>query len=145
MIVHLLALSLVATADPAVKLTVHTGHFEKISSGLKGDASFQVFTEFAAFEKVLGVVPSVGPRKANQVTAATFQDHDLLVVIKRGKAIVTYTEVSVTSDGSTLTLSYKTDTGTPGTAEFASPLVVSVPKGKAGSVKYQENGKEVGK
>lgn len=145
MIAHLLALSLVVTADPAVKLTVHTGHFEKNSSGLKGDASFRVFTDFATFEKVLGTVPSVGPRKANPVTAATFQDHDLVVVIKRGKAITTYSEVSTTSDDTTLTLSYKTDVGTPGTAEFASPLVVAVPKGKAASVKFVENGKEVGK
>lgn len=126
------------------KLVIHTGHFEKKSSGLKGDASFRVFTDFAAFEKVLGTVPSVGPRKANPVTATTFQDHDVIVVIKRGKAITTYTEVAVTSDSSTLTLSYKTDTGTPGTAEFGSPLVVAVPKGKAGSMKYLENGKEVG-
>lgn len=145
MIVHLLALSLVAAADPTVKLTVHTGHFEKNSSGLKGEASFRVFTDLATFEKVLGSVPPVGPRKANPVTEVTFQNHDLVVVIKRGRAITTFTEVSVTSDGSTLSLCYKAEAGTAGAAEFASPLVVAVPKGKAAGVKYLENGKEVGK
>jgi hypothetical protein len=143
-IAQLLALSLIASADPAVTATIHTGHFEKNSSGLKGDASFLMFTDFAAFEKVLGTTPPVGVRRPNPMTEAGFKDVLVAVVIKRGKAVTTYSEVTAVADGTTLTLKYKADAGTPGTATFASPLVVGVPRGKLTKVVFVENGKEVG-
>lgn len=132
-------------ADPSFKSTIHTGHYEKKSSGLSGDNSYLVFENFQAFEKVLGTTPSIGPRKSNPVTEGTFQNHEVVVVIKRGKAVAIFTEVSATVDNSVLTLSFKADAGTPGTAIFASSLVVAVPKGLASRVRYLDGGREVSK
>lgn len=136
-------LALVLAADPPA-FTVHTGHFEKNSSGLSGDASFLLFTSADAFDKVFGAVPPVGVRKPNSVNAVAFDKNAVAAVIRRGKAVVTYTEVSVKFDGGTATVKYSTEAGTPGTATFASPLVVSFPKGTVTKVVFVENGKEVG-
>lgn len=136
-------LALVLAADPPAFI-VHTGQFEKNSSGLSGDASFLLFTSADAFDKVFGTVPPVGVRKPNPVSAGTFDKNLVAAVIRRGKAVVTYTEVSVKVDGDTATVKYSTEAGTPGTAMFASPLVVSFPKGAVTKVVFVENGKEVG-
>jgi hypothetical protein len=135
-------LAFVLAADPPT-LTVHTGHVEKKGSGLSGEASFLLFTDFAAFEKAFGTAPAIGVRKPNPVTKATFDTHAVAAVVKRGKAMVAYTEVTTKADGDTLTVSYKTQPGTPGTVDVACPLVVSVPKGVTKAV-FVENGKEVG-
>ena len=63
---------------------------------------------------------------------------------EKPKAITTYTEVSTKTDGDTLTVTFKSEAGKPGTANFASPLVVAVPKGKIAKVVFVENGKEIG-
>jgi hypothetical protein len=133
--------------DKKPEFTVHTGHFEKNTSGLKGDASFLLYKDAAEFEKVFGTVPPAGlgaGRKSNPVTKEVLDKMMVVAVIKRGKAITTYTEVSATADGETLTVKYTAETGAPGTATFASPLVVAVPKGKITKVVFVENGKEVG-
>ena len=146
MIVYLLGVSLALTtsADRTVNATIHTGHFEKNSSGLIGDASFLLFTDYAAFERVLGTTSPVGVRRPNPMTEAGFKDQLVAAVIKRGKAVTTYSEVTATADGSTLMVKYKAEVGTPGMATFASPLVVAVPKGQLTKVVFVENGKEVG-
>jgi hypothetical protein len=136
-------LALALTADPPA-FTVHTGQFEKNSSGLSGDASFLLFTSVETFGKVFGTVPPVGVRKPSPVPAGAFGKNAVAAVIRRGKAVVTYTDVSVKIDGDTATVKYSTEAGTPGTATFASPLVVSFPKGAVTKVVFVENGKEVG-
>jgi hypothetical protein len=132
--------------DPG--FTVHTGHFEKNNSGLKDEPSLLVFTDLDAFDKVFGTIPAAGlgggVRKNNPVTKEVFDTQLVAAVVKRGKAITTYTEVSTRADGDTLTVAFKSEEGKPGTATFASPLVVSVPKGKVTKVVFVENGKEIG-
>ncbi len=134
---------LALAADPPA-FTVHTGHFEKNSSGLSGDASFLLFTSAEAFDKVFGTVPPVGVRKPSPVNTGAFDKTVVAAVVRRGKAVVTYTEVSVKIDGDTATVKYSSEAGTPGTATFASPLVVSLPKASVTKVVFVENGKEVG-
>jgi hypothetical protein len=136
-------LAFALAADPPA-FTAHTGHFEKNSSGLSGDASFLRFTSADSFDQVFGTVPPVGVRKPSPVTAGVFDKNAVAAVVRRGRAVVTYTEVSVKTDGDTATVRYSTETGTPGTATFASPLVVSFPKGMVSKVVFVENGKEVG-
>jgi hypothetical protein len=135
-------LALALAADPPT-LAVHTGHVERKGSELSGEVSFLLFTDFAAFEKAFGTAPAVGIRKPNPVTKATFDTSAVAAVVKRGKAVVVYTEVTAKADGDTLTVSYKTQPGTPGTADVACPLVVAVPIGVTKAV-FVENGKEVG-
>lgn len=130
------------------EFTVHTGHFEKNTSGLKDEPSLLILTDDAAFGKVFGTVPPAGlgggARKNNPVTKEVFEKNVVVAVIKRGKAITTYTEVSTKADGETLTVSFKSEAGKEGTATFASPLIVAVPKGKITKVVFVENGKEIG-
>jgi len=125
------------------------GQFEKNNSGLKGDSSFLLLSDHAAFEKVFGTVPPAGlgknlGRKTVPVTKATFDTSLVAVVIKRGDAVTTYSDIAAYLDGDTVTVTYTADTGKPSTAKFASPLFVAVPKDKVKKVVFVENGKEVG-
>lgn len=129
----------VAADPPAV--VVHTGHAAK--AGRTTDTTFHLFADLPAFEASFGTLPTVGQRKPNPVTTATFDTRRVAAVVTRGKAVVVFTEVSAKADGDTLTVSYKTQTGTPGAVDLACPLVVSVPKGTA-KVVFVQNGKEVG-
>ena len=130
------------------EFVVHTGHFEKNNSGLKDEPSLLLITSSDDFEKVFGTVPPAGlgggGKKNNPVKKDDFDTEVVAAVIKRGKAITTYTEVSTKTDGETLTVSCKSVEGNAGTATFASPLIVSVPKGKVKTVVFVENGNEIG-
>ena len=126
------------------------GHFEKNNSGLKGDSSFLLIPDTAAFDKVFGTVPPAGlgkqppGRKTVPVTKATFETSLVAAVVKRGDAVTTYSDVAAYLDGDTVTVTYTAETGKPSTAKFASPLFVAVPKDKVKKVVFVENGKEVG-
>jgi hypothetical protein len=148
--VALLLLTPVAFAEDKKEpdFNVHTGHFEKNTSGLKDEPSLLLLGDDDAFGKVFGTVPPAGlgggVRKNNPVTKDLFEKQLVAAVIKRGKAITTYTEVGTKTDGETLTVTFKSEEGKPGTATFASPLIVAVPKGKITKVVFVENGKEIG-
>jgi hypothetical protein len=128
--------------------TVHTGHFEQNTSGLKDEPSLLLLADDDAFGKVFGTVPPAGlgggVRKPNPVTKDVFEKNVVAAVIKRGKAITTYVEVGTWIDGETLTVTFKSEEGKPGTATFASPLIVAVPKGKFTKVVFVGNGMEIG-
>lgn len=147
-VVTALPLALLADDTKAPGFTVHTGHYEKKDSGLKDEPSLLLLTDSDAFGKVFGTIPPAGfgggVRKNNPVTKDTFDKSLVAAVIKRGKAITTYTEVTTKTEGDTLTVSFKSEAGKEGTATFASPLVVAVPKGKIARVVFVENGKEIG-
>lgn len=145
----LLVPALLRADDPKPPaFTVHTGHFEKNTSGLTDEPSLLLLKDDADFGKVFGAVPPSGlgggARKNNPVTKDVFDANVVVAVIKRGKAITTYTEVSTKTEGETLTVTFKSEEGKPGNAAFASPLVVAVPKGKIAKVVFVENGKEIG-
>ena len=125
-----------------VEFDVHTGHFEKNNSGLKGDASFLAFTDRPAFDKIFGVGATM--KKQNFVPRDAFDKKMVVAVIHRGKAIWTYKVEKVTADGDTLYVQYEATPGKEGTATYASPLIVSVDKGKYTSVVFIENGKKAG-
>ena len=66
------------------------------------------------------------------------------VKITRGPAVTTYGDVSGASADGQFTLKYKSATGPAGTATFASPLLVVVPKeGLKGAI-FADDGAEVG-
>lgn len=124
--------------------TIRTGHFEKNNSGLKGERSFLILRDYDAFEKVFGTVPPLGKQKNNPVTKADFEKSVVVAVITRGPAVTSYGDVSGTSADGQFTLKYKSVTGPAGTATFASPLLVVVPKeGLKGTI-FADDGAEVG-
>jgi hypothetical protein len=148
-----LALPLLVRAAPAphedtakgkeVKFDVHHGHFEKNNAGLKGDSSYLVFTDREAFDKIFGAAAIM--RKQNFVPKDAFDKKMVVAVIKRGKAVTEYKVEKVTADDGTLYVQYTAKMGTPGSATFASPLIVSMDKDKYKSVVFIENGKKAEK
>lgn len=127
-----------------VEFAVHGGHFEKNNAGLKGDQSFLLLTTNDAFDKIFGAGFVMG-KKPPVVPKDAFDKNVVIATIKRGNAITTYDVERVTLDkDGTLYVQYKATTGAPGTATFASPMIVSVPKDKVKKVSFIENGKTVG-
>ncbi|HEY1190171.1 MAG TPA: hypothetical protein VGE74_21170, partial [Gemmata sp.] len=98
------------------------------------------------FDKVFAARPPLmGGKKAKVLPAGAFDKHFVAAVVKRGNAITTYAVKTVTLDkDGTVYVQYEATAGPAGTATFASPLVVSVPKAGAKKVTFVENGKTVG-
>jgi hypothetical protein len=120
----------------------HSGYFESNKSGLKGDASYLTFTDQAAFDKIFGKAVVMGS-KAKFLPKDAFDSKMALAVIKRGKEVWTYDVEKVTADEGTIYVQYKATSKDGGGAMFASPMVVSIDKGKYTSVVFLENGKKV--
>jgi hypothetical protein len=149
-------LALLATLHPAsarpdeakgekVEYTVYPDYFEKNDAGLKGDRSFLAFTTKEAFEKVFALRPPLmGGKKSVPLPDNTFGKKLVAAVVTRGPAVTTYTVEKVTSDGETIYVQYKAEAGKPGSATFASPLVVAADRGKAAKVVFIENGRTAG-
>jgi len=147
MLVGLACLVGPATAQdqPKVEFTEHKGHFERNDSGLKGPTSFLLFTDKAAFDKIFGTTPPLMKEAGiNRLPAGTFEKGCVVAVITRADAITQYSDVKATAKGTTLTVSYKSKTGPAGSAKFASPLILALPKEKYKEVVFVEDGKEVG-
>jgi hypothetical protein len=126
--------------------TIHTGHFVRNDTG-EDARSLYLCSDQDAFEKLFGTVPPLngnGGRKTNPVKDDVFEKNMVVVVVIRAMAITTYNEVSTKVDGEKLVVSYKCETGKAGSASYASPLIVSVPKGAWKTATFFENGKEVG-
>jgi hypothetical protein len=124
-----------------VKFTVYNGYFQSNKAGLKGPASYLVFTDEAAFNKVFGKAAVMGQKKT-YLPMGAFESKMVVAVIKRGNALWTYKVDKVTADKGTLTVHYEAKSGRPSTARFASPLIISVDKDKYSSVVFVENGKK---
>jgi acetyl esterase len=130
------------TAMP-VDYAVHSGHFEKNDSGLKGVASYLLLDNRKSFEKIFGVAFTAGP-KPNIVAADAFTARSVVAVIKRGGEVWDYKVEGVTSEEDRLTVRYTATAKDGSGARFASPLVVSVPKKAYKQVLFIENGQQVG-
>jgi hypothetical protein len=135
----------VAATGEKLAYEVHSGYFESNQSGLKGESSYLTFTDPKAFEKVFGIGVVMG-KKPRLLPKDAFESHLVVAVIKRGKSIWDYKVEKVTEDEGTVYVQY---TASPrdggGSATFASPLILSVPKGKYSSVVFLENGKKAAK
>ena len=131
------------TKEKSVPFEQHSGYFESNKSGLKGPASYLVFTDKADFDKVLGVAFTMG-RRPNVLPRDAFKTRMVVAVIKRGDSIWTYKVEKATEKEGVLTVAYQaTSKGGGETARFASPLIVSLGKGNYTSVVFVENGKKV--
>jgi len=142
-----LALPILAEEKPAkgdkVEYQAYTVYFEKNTSGLKGDVSYLAVTDRPKFDSLFGFGRTMGP-KPDLLPADAFEKKMVVGVIKRGNAITTYKVDGVTAADGVLQVSYTATTGKPGSAKFASPLIIAVPKGTCKSVDFIENGKKVG-
>jgi hypothetical protein len=128
-----------------VDYDIHGGYFESNKSGLTGDSSYLAFASPKAFDAVFGVAKVPG-EKPRFLPKDAFDTKVVVAVVKRGKSIYDYKVEKVTNDDGVLSVQY---TAAPqesgGTATFATPLILSVDKGKYDSVTFIENGKTVAK
>jgi len=118
-------------------------YFEKNNSGLKGEASFLALPDKESFDKVFGIGFVMG-KKPPVLKDDDFDKKLVVAVIKRGNAPVKYKVDSVMAAGDGLRVIYTSKAGEPGTAKYASPLIVAVDKCKYKSVTFIENAKKVG-
>jgi hypothetical protein len=143
--VMVLAPALSRADEKKVEYTVQgPGYFESNKSGLTGDSSHLVFTDKKSFDGVFRTLFVPGG-KAKLLPKDAFDTKIVIATIKRGTSVYTYKVEKLTADDGVLKLSY-TATGKDGggSARFASPLIVSLQKGKYTSVEFIENGKKVG-
>ncbi|MFM7150887.1 MAG: hypothetical protein ACKO23_13680 [Gemmataceae bacterium] len=134
----------VIASDETVPFTVFGPYFERNDSGLKGSESHLVIGDakkFGAtfgFGFVMGARPDLVPD--NHFTAGNL----VVAAIKRGTMVFTYKVEKVTLADGKLTVRYQaTGRDGGGTASFASPMVVGVPKKNVSEVVFVENGKKV--
>jgi len=130
-----------------IRFQSHSGHFEKNNSGLKGDSSYLSILDQAAFDKVFGSVPPLGGKKHNWLPQDAFKTDQVIAVIKRGPSTYTFSTISVASDAKTITVKFTSKAGDPGagTAQFATPMILSIPQMKGREIVFVENGKEAAK
>ncbi len=121
---------------------VHDGYF--VSNKFERDkpASFVAIQDRKRFDEVFGVAFVMGD-KSNRLKPDAFKSKMVVSAIKRGPAVTTYKVTSVTVHKGTLYLRYDAKPGVPGSATFACPLIVSVPKGSYSAVVFLENEKPV--
>jgi len=138
-----------ATAAPesparAVKFSVHTGYFVSNKFEPKAATSFALIEDQAGFDKIFGAAV-VQQDQSLRLPPDAFASHLVAAVIHRGKDMVTYTMESVMQEEKTLSIRYTTKREPSATAEFACPLIVSLPKGGFETVRFSENGREIRK
>jgi len=141
----LLAAAFAPTPEVAT-LAVRTWgpYFESNKSGLKGDSSFLVITDADKMAAVLRPVPPIGGRKTESVPKDAFDKSIILAVIKRGTQTYDYTFVKAEARDGVVRVEIKSVAkGDPnGSATFATPYVLTIPKGKWKSVEFIDNGKK---
>ena len=142
-----LGLERVRAADPPanaapIPFETHDGYF--VSNKFEPDAaeSFVVVRDQKAFDEVFGS-GFVMNDKHHRLPAKAFESKMVVAAIKRGKAVWTYKVESVTAEAGVLTVRYSATSVPQPTAEFASPLILSVPKGDYSSVRFVDGEKLV--
>jgi uncharacterized membrane protein len=149
---YLLALTVLAASGPAapapapeptkLAFDTYSGYF--VSNKFEPDAaeSYVGLADQAKFDSVFGVAMVMGD-KSHRLAKDAFDSNLVLAVIKRGKAVWEYKVEGVMLDKGVVQLRYTATKKTSDSATFASPLIVSIPKGPYTSIEFVEDGKVV--
>ena len=126
----------------AVPHVAYDGYF--VSNEFEPNAvdSFVVIRDQAAFDSVFGVAAVMFDR-SHRLPANAFQSNMVVAAIHRGHSNITYRNVHVTRDGTVLRVSYTTKEQRSALTEYASPLILSVPRDNYSAASFVENGKMV--
>lgn len=123
---------------------VYNSYFVSNKADLKGESSYLTFTDQTGLDRVLRPAPpNIGQKRA-YLPKDVFDSKMVVAVIKRGNKIWQYKVEKVTADSGTLYVQYTTTSKDGGTATFASPLILTVDRGKFTSVVFIENGEKAG-
>jgi acylphosphatase len=133
-----------ASAAETVKLRfdAYSGYF--VSNQFEPDAaeSFLVLDNQEQFDKVFGVA-AVMQDKSHRLAKDAFKSGVVLAAIKRGQAVWEFKVEGVAAENGVVSLRYTSTAQKSDTATFASPLIVSIPKGSYTAVRFVENQKPV--
>jgi hypothetical protein len=125
-----------------VHYTVYDGYFVSNEFEPAAAASFLILPDQAAFDRVFGVAAVMFDR-SHRLPANIFRSHFVIAAIHRGHANVRYRVVKVTHDETVLRVSYATKQQPTPMTEYASPLILSVPRDNYSDVAFIENGSPV--
>jgi gluconolactonase len=131
-----------AAAPAQLAFDTYTGYF--VSNKFEPDAaaSFVVVRDPERFDEVFR--PAFVMRdKSHRLPKDAFQSLLVVAAIKRGNALVEYKVEGVSEAKGVVELRYTTAETKRGSATFACPLIVSIPKGKYAAVRFIENGAAV--
>ncbi len=113
LVITCVPLALIAAFAPApdadakkVEYTLHANYFEARESGLRGSASYLVFSEREAFDRIFGV-GFVRGKPTQVLPRDVFETRFVAAVIKRGDTLWEYKVEKVTAEGDTLTVRYQ--------------------------------------
>lgn len=123
------------------QFTVHDGYFASNQFEPNAPESFVLLKNQVEFDKVFGV-GFVMRDKAKRLPKDAFSSSDVVGLIKRGNSLWTYTVDGIGEKDGVLEVRYSAKEMKQPGAQFASPLIVSVPKLDFKSVRFIENGKE---
>jgi hypothetical protein len=123
-----------------ISFDVHNGYFVSNKFEPNKPASFVVIVDQATFNRVFGVA-FVMRDKSHRLPPKAFDTKMVMAAIKRGKAIWEFKVESVNEQAGVLTLRYTATSKTRDSAEYACPLIVSIPRRDYAAVQFVENGK----
>lgn len=129
-------------ATQPVAFDVYGGYFVSNQFEPAAPRSFVVARDRAAFDAVFGAGFVMGDR-SHRLADDAFDKSIVLAVIKRGNQLWNFSMTDATSADGVLTVSYTAKADPPGSAEFSSSLIASVPKADYREIRFQENGKVV--
>lgn len=130
------------TGPMTLPYETYSGYF--VSNKFESDAaeSFVVLTGQEEFDKVFGAAFVMGD-KSRRLAKDAFKSLMVVAAIKRGKAVWEYKVERVTEANGVVELRYTATEKKSDSATFASPLIVSIPRGKYVAVRFVVNGKTV--
>jgi hypothetical protein len=102
-----------------------------------------VFTDRQNFDQAFGVARVMG-KPPRFLPGDAFEKQIVAAAIHRGKMFWNYQVNKVEAEGGVVTIHYRTETRAGGSASFACPLIVLLPRADFTTVKFVENDKPLG-
>ena len=131
-----------AAFEVKLPFDTYSGYFVSNKFEPNAAESFVVITDQEQFDKVFGVAMVMGD-KSHRLPKDIFKANIVLAAVKRGKAVWDFKVECVTVKDGVVELRYSAKSKESDSANFACPLVVSIPKGKYGAVRFVEDKKPV--
>jgi hypothetical protein len=129
--------------DPTnLPFETYSGYFVSNQFEPNAAESFVVISDQEQFDKVFGVA-MVMRDKSHRLPKELFKENLILAAIKRGKAVWEFKVENVPVSNGVAELRYTATSKASDSATFASPLIVSIPRGKYTVVRFRENEKVV--
>lgn len=124
------------------RFDVYGGYFVSNQFEAREPASFVVLNSQTAFERVFGVAMVMGD-KSHRLPFDLFDQSLIVAAIHRGKEFFEYDVENVGLAGKVLVIRYRAESAPSDSAEYASPLILSVARGDYDAVRFVENGREL--